>query len=76
MLVTVEGSGPVWPPVGEGCDALVRCCDAMAAVERAMNLGCQLGAATGGTCPELQAKMTSMFAEMQPKAPLPAECAP
>lgn len=77
MRMSIGDGGPVWPPAGEGCEALVRCCDAMAMLDRTMDLGCQLAAANGGTCAEMQAKTTAMFTEMQKKdTPLPGECAP
>ena len=71
--VSVDGRGPVWPPAGEGCDALVRCCEAMAFYEGAIVLACQLAAAKGGTCAEMQASVTAIFDEAS-REELPEAC--
>lgn len=63
MQVQVDGA-PVWPPQGDGCDALVACCSAMAQVQPAMDLMCQLAAVKGGACVEQQKTVMKVFGEM------------
>jgi hypothetical protein len=72
--LSVDGRGAVWPPEGEGCERLVECCETLAGLEGAMALGCQLAAAKGGTCAEMQALAIEMYSESS-RAPLPAVCA-
>lgn len=62
VQLLVDGK-PVWPPSGEGCEALVACCGAMGAAESSVHLMCQLAAANGGTCAEMKTLATSYFRE-------------
>jgi hypothetical protein len=48
--VRVNGQD-LWPPKGPGCDALVRCCTALASLEDALGLCCLLAVGRDPDCP-------------------------
>lgn len=68
MVVEKDGAA-VWPPQGEGCAGAVTCCDAMAALQPSLALGCQLAAAAGGSCAEIQATTMQIFRELAKNEP-------
>jgi hypothetical protein len=70
--VLVDGKA-VWPPSGPGCEALVSCCRAAAAVERAFGLACQLGLAQRrSSCGDAQVVLKRIIQERG--ATVPAAC--
>jgi hypothetical protein len=41
---------PLWPPIGPRCEALSRCCEALAGVEDALGLACLLAVGRDPDC--------------------------
>ena len=86
--VTIQPAGPgdlgehkviadgmsVWPPAGPGCEPLVACCRAAAALDRAMGLACQLSVARQTVdCGKARAMMRRLIGER--KMAVPGPCA-
>ena len=72
--VEVDGQN-VWPPSGPGCDALIRCCDAAAALHQPAELACRMFiAADTGDCPGARAGIHQYLIESGVSPP--AACAP
>ena len=69
--LTVDGQN-VWPPQGPGCPELVRCCDAIVALDDSLALACLLAAGRDADCPT--ALRTSVAIASESNVPPPAAC--
>jgi len=64
---------PIWPPKGEGCDKLVACCTALAAIEKSLGLACLMATGRDKTC--AAAFATAIAVATEGSYALPASCA-
>jgi hypothetical protein len=65
QFVVMQDGKPVWPPVGPGCDAFVKCCNEASPGRPEINLTCQLMAAT----PDCEAGRKSVVEQLGHNAP-------
>jgi hypothetical protein len=71
----VKTSGKaVWPPAGEGCDGLVRCCNALAELSETLALACVMAAARDSACSVALA--TSVAIATEQSYAVPPACKP
>lgn len=67
-VVRVEGE-PVWPPAGEQCLGLVRCCEQLAGKDAVFGLLCQLSIAKDGSCDRGLKKVATIVVEAEMQLP-------
>jgi hypothetical protein len=71
--VRVDGKS-VWPPQGDGCEKLVQCCNAVAAIADPLALSCLLAVGHDHDCGA--ARRTVAQITLEQGVPLPPSCAP
>jgi hypothetical protein len=69
--IAVDGR-PVWPPKGDGCAELVRCCTDLVAINKELAVACLLAIGRDGDC--TTARRTSSDIALEHGLALPAAC--